>query len=99
MSWTVSEGQHKNIHNLLRTERNTIRCGYNYGWNTFEGSRCHDEIDGAGACPELDRADYVFPTFEYCHFDYDSSSDTVNVCGDRIVTGLSVIGEILALLS
>ncbi|CAN0086784.1 unnamed protein product, partial [Laminaria digitata] len=46
-------------------EVNIVKCGYNYGWNAFEGSRCNED-----SCGDLDRADYVFPTFEYCHFDY-----------------------------
>lgn len=71
------------------------RCGKNYGWRMFEGSRCNDgfeDYDGAG-CADLDRADYAFPSFEYCHFDYDSASEEYDVCGDRAVTGLSIIGE------
>lgn len=90
------------MHFSFRDELNgitIIRCGYNYGWNTFEGSRCNEGFNGADACPDLDRADYVFPTFEYCHFDYDSSSATVNVCGDRLVTGLSIIGQIFLFYS
>lgn len=59
----------------------------------FEGSRCNEE---AGDCSGVDRAAYTFPTFEYCHFDYDSTTDEHDACGDRAVTGLSVIGEINA---
>lgn len=102
LSWKLAKGATKKIYTFIVLTpscatnctklRSSTRCGYNYGWNTFEGSRCNEGFDGADACPDLDRADYVFPTFEYCHFDYDSSSDIVNLCGDRLVTGLSIIG-------
>lgn len=69
------------------------RCGKDYGWRMFEGDRCNDGYDEADGCSGLDRGDYVSPTFQYCHFDYDSGSDDYDVCGDRTVTGLSVIGE------
>ena len=58
----------------------------------FEGSRCNDCFGGSN-CAALDRADYVFPTFEYCHFGYDSSGEEYDACGDRTVTGLSVVGK------
>lgn len=70
-----------------RARKLRYRCGQDYGWTMFEGSRCN------GDCSGLDRADYAFPVFEYCHFDYDSTGDDVDVCGDRTVTGLAVIGE------
>ncbi|CAM9722151.1 unnamed protein product, partial [Laminaria digitata] len=73
-------------------EVDIIECGKDYGWRMFEGDRCNDGYDGADDCSGLDRRDYTFPTFQYCHFDYDSSSDEHDVCGDRTVTGLSVIG-------
>lgn len=65
----------------------------------FEGSRCNDGFEGydGGECSGLDRANYAFPVFEYCHFDYDSSEEEFDACGDRTVTGLSVIGEFVTL--
>ena len=55
-----------------------------------------------GLCGEADRSGYVFPVFEYCHYDYfsDLSSEDVytnenDICGDRLVVGNTVIGEIL----
>lgn len=72
---------------------NMYRCGRDYGWRMYEGDRCNDGYDGADGCTDLKREDYAFPTFQYCHFDYDSGSDEYDVCGDRTVTGLSVIGE------
>ena len=77
------------------------RCGNNYGWVRFEGSRCtaYSE-DSYGACADADRSGYTFPIFEYCHPNYYPSSssqdeymDGVNICGDRSVTGSTVIGE------
>lgn len=68
------------------------RCGNNYGWREFEGSRCNDGLESHN-CTALDRADYTFPAFEYCHFGYDSADEEHDACGDRVVTGLSVIGE------
>ncbi|CAN0083513.1 unnamed protein product [Ectocarpus sp. 6 AP-2014] len=75
-------------------EVNVIECGKDFGWRMFEGSRCNDGFEGydGGECSGLDRADYAFPIFEYCHFDYDSSQEEFDACGDRTVTGLSVIG-------
>ncbi|CAN0066878.1 unnamed protein product, partial [Ectocarpus sp. 13 AM-2016] len=65
--------------------------------------RCNDGFEGydGGECSGLDRADYAFPVFEnchfeYCHFDYDSSQEEFDACGDRTVTGLSVVGELVA---
>lgn len=71
------------------------RCGKDYGWRMFEGSRCNDGYEGYSGdnCAGLDRAAYTFPIFEYCHFDYDSSAEEFDACGDRTVTGLSVMGK------
>lgn len=79
----------------LALKLNTLiyRCGNNYGWRTLEGSRCNDGYDGADCSVDVDPTGYAFPTFEYCHFDYDSSSEAVDICGDRTITGLSIIGE------
>eukprot|EP00752_Nemacystus_decipiens_P008421 g7527.t1 len=71
-------------------EVNLIECGKDYGWRMFEGTRCNDGYEDypGDDCEELDRADYTFPVFQYCHFDYDSEYE----CGDRSVTGLAVMG-------
>ena len=76
------------------------RCGNNYGWVRFEGSRCTEySEDTYGSCVDIDRSGYTFPVFEYCHPDYFSSSSSednytsgIDICGDRNVTGSSVIG-------
>ena len=78
------------------------RCGNNYGWVRFEGSRCTEfSEDDYGPCANADRSGYVFPIFEYCHFDFDSSPSSQedytggnNICGDRGIVGNSVIGEL-----
>ena len=77
------------------------RCGNNYGWVRFEGSRCTEySEDEYGVCADTDRSGYTFPIFEYCHFDYDSSISSEDdytggndICGDRSVLGTTVIGE------
>lgn len=53
-----------------------------------------------GWCRDLDRSEYTFPVFEYCHPDYYSDTDDevefvggVDVCGERLITGHSVIGK------
>ena len=55
-----------------------------------------------GLCVDLDRSEFTFPIFEYCHPDYYSDKDSerdfvgdVDVCGDRLITGHSVIGKLL----
>lgn len=70
------------------------RCGEDYGWNTFEGSRC------LNSCSGVSRSGYTFPFFEYCHPDYDSKAagesvftDGKDICGSRAVEGLAVICE------
>ncbi len=77
------------------------RCGNNYGWARLEGNRCEDENEGTfGPCADADRTGFTPPMFEYCHADYyaDTAEEAefvagVDICGDRIVTGNSVIGE------
>lgn len=61
----------------------------------FEGARCNDGYEGypGDDCAGLDRANYAFPVFQYCHFDYDSSAEEFDACGDRSITGLSIMGE------
>eukprot|EP00903_Cladosiphon_okamuranus_P010392 g9830.t1 len=79
---------------------NIIECGKNYGWSRFEGSRCQDEHeDRDGPCDGADRSGITFPVFEYCHPDYYDDTDEeqaftngVDICGDRSLTGHSVIG-------
>eukprot|EP00903_Cladosiphon_okamuranus_P016929 g15605.t1 len=75
-------------------EVNVVERGNDYGWRMFEGSRCNDGYEDylGDDCAGLDRARYVFPVFEYCHFDYNSSVEEYDACGDRVVTGLSIIG-------
>lgn len=78
------------------------RCGQDYGWNRFEGDLCHRDNEFAeaelGDCADASR-DYVSPYFQYCHPGYDSATDDnkytggIDVCGDRAVTGMAVIGE------
>ena len=76
------------------------RCGNNYGWVRFEGSRCTEySEDDYGSCVGADRSGFTFPTFEYCHYDYDSSPSSENdytggidICGDRSVEGNTIIG-------
>lgn len=88
--------------NVLRfawsSQRN--RCGNNYGWSIFEGSRCQNNVDNKVPCSEWRdpeaRAPFKFPYFEYCHPGY-RSTDAVNtgdndLCGDRQITGHAVIG-------
>lgn len=77
-----------------------FRCGNNYGWVRFEGSRCTEfSQDRFGSCDGADRSFYTPPIFEYCHFDYSyDDSEAVftggnNPCGDRFVVGNAVIGE------
>lgn len=90
----------------FRTRRPTYeytnhRCGNNYGWGKFEGTRCQVERESFyGTCDGTDRSDYTFPVFEYCHPDYFSNiADEVgntggaDICGRRVVTGNAVIGE------
>lgn len=80
------------------------RCGKNYGWSHYEGSRCQSDVqERNGLCKDLDRSKFTFPIFEYCHPDYYSDADGeeefvggVNVCGDRLITGHSVIGKFFA---
>ncbi|CAM9310804.1 unnamed protein product [Pylaiella littoralis] len=83
-------------------EINLMECGKNYGWSQFEGSRCHEAVQDLELfinCEDVDRDDYEFAWFEYCHPDYDSDADEqadftggVNICGDRLLTGGAVIG-------
>lgn len=77
------------------------RCGNNYGWVRFEGTRCTEfSEDAYGPCSDADRGFMTPPIFEYCHYDYDSSIDSEAVytgdndlCGDRTVEGNTVIGK------
>eukprot|EP00903_Cladosiphon_okamuranus_P006181 g6078.t1 len=81
-------------------EIDIVECGKNYGWSRFEGSRCLDEReDRDGPCDGADRSGITFPEFEYCHPDYyddideeQDFTDGVDICGDRSLTGLAVIG-------
>ncbi|CAM9355064.1 unnamed protein product, partial [Choristocarpus tenellus] len=82
-------------------EINLIECGNNYGWRRFEGGRCNEAVedDFSVPCSAIDRSPYTFPTFQYCHPNYDSSSDSEvytggnDICGDRKVVGSAVIGK------
>lgn len=79
------------------------RCGNFYGWNRWEGDICHrdNEFENAelGSCEDADRSSFQSPFFQYCHNDYDSSTDDtvytggIDICGDRIVKGLAVMGK------
>lgn len=43
------------------------RCGNNYGWGQFEGSRCQSAVqfrDEYASCDVADRSAYTFPIFE-----------------------------------
>ena len=76
-------------------------CGQDYGWSTFEGSRCQEaQQDRIGSCDGISRSGVTFPIYEYCHPDYDSTDEGEDVftngndlCGARSVTGLAVIGK------
>lgn len=71
------------------------RCGNNYGWSRFEGSRCQEAMEERdGSCLDADRSGFTFPLFEYCHPDYyssDADEDAyvagVDICGSRLLTG------------
>lgn len=77
------------------------RCGNNYGWSRFEGSRCQEAAeDRLGPCDGVDRSDFTFPIFEYCHPDYDSSvasedafTGGVDICAATTLRGNAVIGK------
>lgn len=77
------------------------RCGNDYGWSRFEGSRCFDmAADRYGDCDGASRSGYTFPVFEYCHQSYDSTeegeevyTDGIDICGSRSVIGNAVIGK------
>lgn len=76
------------------------RCGQYYGWNRFEGDLCTSENEeNLGSCDGADFSSYKSPYFQYCHPSYHSAADDskytngVDVCGDRSVTGLAIIGE------
>lgn len=76
------------------------RCGNNYGWSEFEGSRCQEaQEDRDGDCAGRSRSGFTFPYFEYCHPDYNSDTAAeqeftagVDICGDRTLIGHAVIG-------
>ena len=76
------------------------RCGNNYGWSRFEGSRCQEaQQDRDGPCAGADRSGFTFPLFEYCHPDFDSEAEDqqdftagVDICGSGMLTGSAVIG-------
>ncbi|CAM9418052.1 unnamed protein product, partial [Choristocarpus tenellus] len=86
-------------HTLLE-EINIIECGNNYGWRRFEAGRCNDAVedDFPEPCSAVNRSPYTFPTFQYCHPNYDSNDDSdvytdgQDLCGNREVVGSSVIG-------
>ena len=73
----------------------------------FEGSRCTEYSEDAyGPCADVDRSDFTFPVFEYCHVDYDSSPSSEDeytggndICGDRSAVGNTVIGELAMILT
>ena len=83
------------------------RCGNNYGWARFEGSRCTEfSEDTYGPCADVDRSSFTSPVFEYCHVDYDSSPSSEDeytggndICGDRSIVGNTVIGELATTLT
>ncbi|CAM9182128.1 unnamed protein product, partial [Laminaria digitata] len=88
------------VGHALVEEIDIVECGKNYGWSHYEGSRCQSDVqERNGLCKNLDRSEFTFPVFEYCHPDYYSDADgedefvgDVDVCGDRLITGHSVIG-------
>lgn len=79
-----------------------LRCGNNYGWSRFEGTRCQEAVQGNKLnpmCEHIDRSEFEFPYFEYCHPDYHSDKASEreftgnnDFCGDRLITGHAVIG-------
>ncbi|CAM9509059.1 unnamed protein product [Ectocarpus sp. 4 AP-2014] len=81
-------------------EIDLVECGNNYGWSRFEGSRCQEAVEDNEFNPPCDgvsRSGFTFPLYEYCHPDYDSSTDGVltggtDICGDRVQLGNAVIG-------
>lgn len=78
------------------------RCGNNYGWSRFEGSRCQEAVEYRdGPCLDADRSGFTFPIYEYCHPDYyaddegeDAFTDGVDICGGRLITGHAVMGTL-----
>lgn len=54
--WLADVGQN------LWEEVNVGQNGANYGWNTYEGTRCFD-----GPCEDPPPAELVFPIWEYAH--------------------------------
>ncbi|CBJ28225.1 glucose sorbosone dehydrogenase [Ectocarpus siliculosus] len=83
-------------------EINFIECGNNYGWSRFEGSRCQEAVQDNEfnpPCDGVDRSDFTYPLFEYCHPDFDSTdadeqefTGGADTCGNRFVVGNCVIG-------
>lgn len=81
------------------------RCGNNYGWSRFEGSRCQVALEDLyGSCLDADRTGFTFPYFEYCHPGYSDNADNeenyrggTDICGSRLITGNSVIGTFTVL--
>lgn len=77
------------------------RCGKNYGWSRFEGTRCQKAVEERdGPCAGADRSGFEFPYYEYCHVDYYSDRaseydalDGIDICGDRLITGHAIIGK------
>eukprot|EP00904_Undaria_pinnatifida_P007443 jgi/Undpi1/3829/HiC_scaffold_16.g07198.m1 len=88
------------VGHTLVEELDLVVCGQDYGWSTFEGSRCQQaQQDRIGSCDGISRSGVTFPIYEYCHPDYDSTDEGEDVftngndlCGARSVTGLAVIG-------
>lgn len=78
------------------------RCGNNYGWSRFEGSRCQEAMEARdGPCLDADRSGFTFPMYEYCHPDFNSDDADeadfvagVDICGDRLLTGTAVMGKL-----
>lgn len=78
-----------------------FRCGKNYGWGRFEGSRCQEAVEDLyeTPCEGVDRSPYEFPIYEYCHPSYysDKASEDpftggVDICGERKIVGNGAIG-------
>lgn len=78
------------------------RCGKNYGWAQFEGSRCQEAIEDDSdfeSCNGISRSGFESPWYEYCHDSYDDTDDGedvytngVDICRDRQMIGSAVIG-------
>lgn len=98
--WTPAASMSRNFP-IKTSDYFNHRCGNNYGWSRFEGSRCQvAQIERDGTCVGADRTGFTFPYFEYCHPGYldDAAGEEalrggVDICGDKRLTGNAVIGE------